>query len=96
MASLFQTTLVALIFAVVNGEEFSSFYIFYGTLFFGVAYVSTARYAYEQATGALLRSAGYQRRAVLIGTGEQIEAVAHALKRFGAGTAGEASSGSSR
>jgi exopolysaccharide biosynthesis polyprenyl glycosylphosphotransferase len=83
VASLFQTTLVALIFAVVNGEEFSSYYIFYGTLFFSVAYVSTARYAYEQATGALLRSAGYKRRAVLVGTGEQIEAVAHALLASG-------------
>jgi exopolysaccharide biosynthesis polyprenyl glycosylphosphotransferase len=83
VASLFQTTLVALIFAVVNGEEFSSYYIFYGTLFFAVAYVSTARYGYEQATGALLRSAGYKRRAVLVGTGEQIEAVAHALLASG-------------
>jgi exopolysaccharide biosynthesis polyprenyl glycosylphosphotransferase len=79
VASLFQTTLVALIFAVVNGEEFSSYYIFYGTLFFAVAYVSTARYAYEQLTGWMLRSAGYKRRAVLVGSGEQIEAVAHAL-----------------
>jgi exopolysaccharide biosynthesis polyprenyl glycosylphosphotransferase len=83
VASLFQTTLVALIFAVVNGEEFSSYYIFYGTLFFAVAYVSTARYAYEQATGWLLRSAGYKRRAVLVGTGEQIEDVAHALLASG-------------
>jgi exopolysaccharide biosynthesis polyprenyl glycosylphosphotransferase len=83
VASLFQTTLVALIFAVVNGEEFSSYYIFYGTLFFAVAYVSTARYAYEQATGWLLRTAGYKRRAVLVGTGEQIEAVAHALLASG-------------
>src|SRR6195952_3840942 len=83
VASLFQTTLVALIFAVVSGEDFSSYYIFYGTLFFGVAYVSTARYAYEQITGWLLRTAGYQRRAVLVGTGEQIEAVAHALSASG-------------
>src|SRR3954454_9503462 len=83
VASLFQTTLVALIFAVVNGEEFSSYYIFYGTLFFAVAYVSTARYAYEQTTGWLLRTAGYQRRAILVGTGEQIEAVAHALSASG-------------
>jgi exopolysaccharide biosynthesis polyprenyl glycosylphosphotransferase len=83
VASLFQTTLVALIFAVVNGEEFSSYYIFYGTLFFGVAYVSSARYAYEQITGALLRAAGYQRRAILVGSGEQIEAVAHALVASG-------------
>jgi len=83
VASLFQTTLVALIFAVVNGEEFSSYYIFYGTLFFAVAYVSTARFAYEQLTGRLLRAAGYKRRAVLVGTGEQIEAVAHALSASG-------------
>jgi exopolysaccharide biosynthesis polyprenyl glycosylphosphotransferase len=83
VASLFQTTLVALIFAVVSGEEFSSYYIFYGTLFFAVAYVSSARYGYEQLTGWLLRTAGYQRRAVLVGTGEQIEAVAHALASGG-------------
>jgi exopolysaccharide biosynthesis polyprenyl glycosylphosphotransferase len=79
VASLFQTTLVALIFAVVNGEDFSSYYIFYGTLFFAVAYVSTARFGYEQVTGALLSAAGYKRRAILVGTGAQIEAVAHAL-----------------
>jgi exopolysaccharide biosynthesis polyprenyl glycosylphosphotransferase len=83
VASLFQTTVVALLFAVVNGESFSSYYIFYGTLFFAVAYVSTARFAYEQGTGLLLRAAGYKRRAVLVGTGEQIEAVAHALVASG-------------
>jgi exopolysaccharide biosynthesis polyprenyl glycosylphosphotransferase len=80
VASLFQTTVVALVFALVNGEEFSSYYIFYGTLFFAVAYVSTARFAYEQLTGALLRAAGYRRRAVLVGRGDHIEAVAHALQ----------------
>ncbi|HEU4974732.1 MAG TPA: sugar transferase [Baekduia sp.] len=80
VASLFQTTVVALLFAVTTGEHFSSYYIFYGTLFFSVAFVSTARFGYEQLTGALLRAAGYKRRAVLVGTGEQIEAVAHALQ----------------
>jgi exopolysaccharide biosynthesis polyprenyl glycosylphosphotransferase len=83
VASLFQTTVVALVFAVVNGEEFSSYYIFYGTLFFAVAYVSSARFAYEQLTGALLSAAGYKRRAILVGSGEQIEAVAHALLASG-------------
>jgi exopolysaccharide biosynthesis polyprenyl glycosylphosphotransferase len=83
VASLFQTTVVAVIFAVVSGEEFSSYYIFYGTLFFAVAYVSMARFGYEAITGLLLRSAGYARRAVLVGTGEQIEAVAHALTATG-------------
>ena len=42
---------------------------------------STLRWVYERLTGGLLRAAGYQRRAVLVGTGEHIEAVAHALRR---------------
>jgi exopolysaccharide biosynthesis polyprenyl glycosylphosphotransferase len=80
VASLFQTTVVALIYAVVNGLEFSSYYIFYGSLFFAVAYVGTFRYAYEWITEAILRAAGYRRRAMLVGTGEHIDAVAHALQ----------------
>jgi FlaA1/EpsC-like NDP-sugar epimerase len=83
VASLFQTTLVALIFALINGLEFSSYYIFYGSLFFAVAYIATLRYAYEGLTGAVLRAAGYRRRALLVGTGEHIEAVAHALASGG-------------
>ena len=79
VASLFQVAFVALIFSVVNGDHFSSYYIFYGSLFFALIYLSSLRFAYESATGLLLRAAGYQRRAVLVGTGEHIEAVAHAL-----------------
>jgi exopolysaccharide biosynthesis polyprenyl glycosylphosphotransferase len=82
VASLFQTTVVSLIFALVNGLEFSSYYIFYGSLFFAVAYIASLRYVYEALTGAVLR-AGYRRRAVLVGTGEHIEAVAHALASGG-------------
>lgn len=80
VSGLFQTMVVTLVFAVVNGEQFSSYYIFYGSLFFAVAYVSTFRYLYERATGYVLRLAGYQRRAVLVGTGHHIEQVAHALQ----------------
>jgi exopolysaccharide biosynthesis polyprenyl glycosylphosphotransferase len=79
VASLFQVTVVTLLYAVVSGNDFSSYYIFYGSLFFAVAYVSTFRFAYERITGRVLRAAGYQRRAVLVGTGEHIEDVAHAL-----------------
>jgi exopolysaccharide biosynthesis polyprenyl glycosylphosphotransferase len=79
VGSLFQTTLVTLVFALVNGETFSSYYIFYGTLAFAVVYIASARWAYEALTGVVLRAAGYQRRAVLVGTGKHIEAVAHAL-----------------
>src|SRR5262245_39200850 len=79
VASLFQVTVVVLLYAVVSGNDFSSYYIFYGSLFFAVAYVSTFRFAYERLTGRVLRAAGYQLRAVLVGTGEHIEDVAHAL-----------------
>ena len=34
VSSLFQVTVVSLIFALVNGEKYSSYYIFYGTLVF--------------------------------------------------------------
>jgi lipopolysaccharide/colanic/teichoic acid biosynthesis glycosyltransferase len=45
VAALFQVTVVTALYAVVSGQHFSSYYIFYGTLFFAVAYVSTFRYA---------------------------------------------------
>src|SRR5262245_52927075 len=79
VSSLFQTTVVALIFALVNGEEYSSYYIFYGTLVFAIAIIGLLRWGYERVTGALLRAAGYRRRAVLVGSGRHIEEVAHAL-----------------
>jgi exopolysaccharide biosynthesis polyprenyl glycosylphosphotransferase len=79
VSSLFQVTVVALIFALVQGEEYSSYYIFYGTLCFAIAYVSMSRWLYEKATGVLLRAAGYRRRAVLVGSGKHIEDVHHAL-----------------
>src|SRR4051795_2806417 len=79
VASLTQVAVVAVIFALVNGQEFSSYYVFYGSLFFAVLYVSSLRFVYERLTGWLLRLAGYERNAVLVGTGPHIEAVAHAL-----------------
>ena len=86
VASLFQVTVVVALYGIVSGRHFSSYYIFYGSLFFAVAYVSTFRFAYERTTGRLLRAAGYERRAVLVGTGEHIEDVAHALRRAAATT----------
>src|SRR4051812_24871768 len=79
VSSLFQTTVVSLIFALVNGEHYSSYYIFYGTFVFAVVFIGCGRWAYEHVTGALLRAAGYRRRAVLVGSGRHIEDVAHAL-----------------
>jgi len=83
VAALFQVTVVSLVFAVASGERFSSYYIFYGSLFFATVYVGSLRFAYERATGVLLRAAGYRRRAVLVGSDKTIEAVAHALTDSG-------------
>ncbi len=81
IAALFQVTIVALAFAVVEGgEEFRTYYVFYGTLAFALVYVSGFRYLFERVSGWALRAAGYRRRAVLVGSGAHIEAVAHALK----------------
>ena len=80
VSSLAQVAFVALIYATGSGSQFSSYYIFYGSLFFAVIYISLLRQSYEKTTGMLLRAAGYQRRAVLVGTGQHIEAVGHALR----------------
>ena len=79
VGSLFQVAFVALIFAVVNGEHFSSYYLFWSSLLFAIVYVSAGRAAYDRATDWAMRAAGHQRRAVLVGRGEQIAEVAHAL-----------------
>ncbi len=83
VGSLFSVTVVALLFALVSGQRFSSYYVFYGSLFFATVYVGSLRYLYERVTGVLLRAAGYHRRAILVGSGKHIEAVAHALTDSG-------------
>jgi exopolysaccharide biosynthesis polyprenyl glycosylphosphotransferase len=79
VGSLFEVAFVALIFAVVSGEHFSSYYLFWSSLAFAIFYIASFRAVYERVTGLLLRSAGYQRRAVLVGSGKHIVDVAHAL-----------------
>ncbi len=86
VAGLTLAALAAIAFAVVNGLDFSSYYIFYGGLFFALIWVSTLRWGYERATALLLRALGRRRRAILVGSGEQIDAVAHALADDRSGT----------
>jgi len=77
--ALFQATVIALVFALASGQHFNSYFLFYGSLFFGIVYITTLRYAHTLITGKLLEKAGYRRRALLVGSGKHIEAVAHAL-----------------
>jgi exopolysaccharide biosynthesis polyprenyl glycosylphosphotransferase len=83
VGSLFQVAFVALLFALVNGEHFSSYYLFYGSLIFALIYVSLLRAGHEFLTDAIQRAAGHRRRAVLVGTGEHIRDVARALSHSG-------------
>ncbi len=78
-AALFWTMIIALVFALANGSHFSSYYIFYGSLIFGTAYITALRHGQTRLTVWLLARAGYQRRALLVGSGSQIEAVAKAI-----------------
>ena len=77
--ALFQTMIIALVFALADGSHFSSYFIFYGSLMFGTIYIGALRELHLRITGWLLEQAGYQRRALLVGSGKHIEAVAHAL-----------------
>ncbi len=78
-SALFQTTIIVLVFALVTGNHFSSYFIFYGSLFFATVYVTLLRYLHTRITGWMLARAGYRRRTLLVGTGKHIEAVATAL-----------------
>src|ERR1700754_4839803 len=48
ISGLFQVTVIVLLFALIEGHQFSSYYIFYGTLFFALVYVSAFRWAFER------------------------------------------------
>jgi exopolysaccharide biosynthesis polyprenyl glycosylphosphotransferase len=76
---LFQATVIALVFALADGQRFNSYFIFYGTLFFATVYIAALREVHLRLTGWMLDRAGYARRAVLVGTGKHIEEVARAL-----------------
>jgi exopolysaccharide biosynthesis polyprenyl glycosylphosphotransferase len=77
---LFQATLLGALFSLAEGSHYSSYFIFYGSLVFAFLYVSGLREVYTQMTGRLLEQVGYRRRAVLVGSGRHIGAVADALE----------------
>jgi exopolysaccharide biosynthesis polyprenyl glycosylphosphotransferase len=78
-SALLLTTVIALVFALASGQHFNSYYIFYGSWIFGAIYIGALRHLHMRVTGWLLVRAGYSRRTLIVGSGHQIEAVAHAL-----------------
>ncbi len=79
VSALFSVALVALIYSLVVGRDFSSYYIFWGTLIFAVVIVGSLRALYDRVSGRLLRAAGYRRSALLVGVGAHAAAVGVAL-----------------
>jgi exopolysaccharide biosynthesis polyprenyl glycosylphosphotransferase len=77
--ALFQATVIAVVFALADGQHFTSYFIFYGSLFFATLYIAGLRELHLRVTGRLLERAGYRRRAVLVGSGKHLEEVARAL-----------------
>ncbi len=80
VTALFQATVVMVVFALADGQKFQSYYVFYGSLFFGVVYVNTFRWVHAGVTGALLEKAGFSRRALVVGGGRHAEFVGRALE----------------
>lgn len=80
VSSLFWAMFVTLIYAKADGQDFSSYYIFWGSLLFAVVIVSGLRWGYDGISGVILRAAGYHRRAVLVGSSDHLDAVGHALR----------------
>jgi exopolysaccharide biosynthesis polyprenyl glycosylphosphotransferase len=77
--AFFQVTVVCAVFALASGQHFSSYFVFYGSMLFATAYVGALRQLHLKATGWLLTQAGYERRALLVGSGKHIDEVAQAL-----------------
>ncbi len=95
-SALFLVTVITLVFTLANGDHFTSYYIFYGSLFFGIVYIGSLRALFTRITGRLLERAGLRRRAILVGSGSHIEAVAHALGGHGRSSSASTWSASSR
>ena len=72
---------LALAFAVGTGQHFTTFGLYVVAAIFVAALISLFRWSYETASGALLRSLGVRRRALLVGEPEQ---VAHLRETLGA------------
>ena len=79
ITTLVRAALLAAVFALVTGNRDASPWLLFGGLAFTATAVCGLRYGYELATGRLLQSIGYRRRAVLVGTGEGIDSITEAL-----------------
>jgi exopolysaccharide biosynthesis polyprenyl glycosylphosphotransferase len=79
-AVLLQATVILLVFALVSGATFSSYWLFWGGLGLGALALVSLRHGYEAATGHLLGLIGYSPRTVVVGSRDRATTVAAALE----------------
>lgn len=78
-SALFQTTVVALVFALASGDKFNTYAAFVGSLVFAIVTVSAFRSVHDRATARLISAAGVARRVVVVGRGAHADSVVRAL-----------------
>jgi exopolysaccharide biosynthesis polyprenyl glycosylphosphotransferase len=73
VSSVVLVAVLALVFAVGTGQHFTTFGLYAVSALLVAVLISMFRWAYETASGALMRSVGVRRRALLVGDAEQVE-----------------------
>jgi exopolysaccharide biosynthesis polyprenyl glycosylphosphotransferase len=85
VASVVLVAVLALVFAVGTGQHFTTFGLYVVSAAFVAILISVLRWSYETASGALMRSYGVRRRALLVGDADQ---VGHLRRVLGASRGG--------
>jgi exopolysaccharide biosynthesis polyprenyl glycosylphosphotransferase len=85
VSSVALVAVLAIVFAVGTGQHFTTFGLYIVSPLLVATLISIFRWSYETASGALMRSFGVRRRALLVGDGEQ---VAHLRRMLGASRGG--------
>jgi exopolysaccharide biosynthesis polyprenyl glycosylphosphotransferase len=79
IATIFQVAIATGVYIIYRGHTLTGYSLFLVSLAIVAVYVSGLRFIYDELTGRLLRTLGIRRRAVLVGSGKQIEALAHTM-----------------
>ncbi|MEW6583454.1 MAG: exopolysaccharide biosynthesis polyprenyl glycosylphosphotransferase, partial [Actinomycetota bacterium] len=80
LSSVTVATLIVAAILLATGWEFETYYIFYASWFFVVAYVLLLRASYDSITGALLEWMRFERRVLLVGQPDFVAEVAESLE----------------
>ena len=85
VSSVVLVAVLALVFAVGTGQHFTTFGLYAVSALLVAVLISVFRWSYETASGALMRSFGVRRCALLVGDAEQVE---HLRRVLGASRGG--------